>query len=74
MKMQRQEIEQIIYQQTHLLPIEDLTEVLRFVEFVRFKSEHKTPNQETIEAMEAAERGEYEAISFDELRQQWDEA
>lgn len=30
--MQRQEIEQIIYQQTHLLPMEDLTEVLRFVE------------------------------------------
>ncbi|MEI7795228.1 MAG: hypothetical protein WCI06_01175 [Methylococcaceae bacterium] len=74
MKMQRQEIEQIIYQQTHQLPIEDLTEVLRFVEFVRFKNEHKTPNQETIEAMEAVKRGEYEAISLDELRQQWDEA
>lgn len=74
MKMQRQEIEQFIYQQTHQLPIEDLTEVLQFVEFVRFKSEHKTPNRETIEAIEAARRGEYEPVSLDELRQQWDEA
>lgn len=64
--MQRQEIEQTIYQQTHQLPIEDLTEVLRFVEFVRFKSEYKMPNQETIEAMN---RGEYEAVSLDELWQ-----
>ena len=72
--MQRQEIEQSLYQQAHLLPTEDLEDVLRFVEFVRFKKEHKTPNQKTIEAMEAAERGEYEAISLNELRQQWDEA
>jgi hypothetical protein len=48
--------------------------VLRFVEFVRFKKEHKTPNQETIEAMKAVERGEYETVSFDDLRRQWDEA
>lgn len=72
--MQRQEIEQFIYQQTHLLPIEDLTEVLKFVEFVRFKNEYKMPNQETIKAIEAANRGEYESVSLDELRQQWDEA
>lgn len=72
--MQRQEIEQFIYQQTHQLPLEDLTEVLRFVEFVRFKNEHKMPNQETIKAIEAANRGEYETVSLDELRQQWDEA
>jgi|GEM_PF-2499058 len=72
--MQRQEIEQFIYQQTHLLPIEDLTEVLKFVEFVRFKNEYKMPNQETINAIEAANRGEYESVSLDELRQQWDEA
>ncbi len=72
--MQRQEIEQFIYQQTHQLPIEDLTEVLRFVEFVRFKSEHKKPNQKTINAIEAANRGEYEVVSLDTLRQQWDEA
>ncbi|MEI6745859.1 MAG: hypothetical protein WCL34_07850 [Methylococcaceae bacterium] len=72
--MQRQEIEQFIYQQTHQLPIEDLTEVLQFVEFVRFKNEHKTPNQETIQAIESARRGEYEPVSLDELRQQWDEA
>jgi hypothetical protein len=81
--MQRQEIEQSIYQQTHQLPIEDLTEVLRFVEFVQFKSKNriksKIPNQETIDAIdaidaiEAAERGEYETVGLDELRQQWDE-
>ncbi len=72
--MQRQEIEQSLYQQAHLLPTEDLEDVLRFVEFVRFKKEHKTPNQETIEAMKAVERGEYETVSLDDLRQQWDEA
>ena len=32
------------------------------------------PNQTTIKALEAAERGEYEAVSLDGLRQQWDEA
>jgi hypothetical protein len=32
------------------------------------------PNQTTIKALEAAERGEYEVVSLDGLRQQWDEA
>ncbi len=32
------------------------------------------PNQTTIKALEAAERGEYETVSLDDLRQQWDEA
>lgn len=72
--MQRQEIEQSLYQQTHLLPTEDLADVLRYVEFVRFKKEHKMPNQKTIEAMQAVERGEYEEVSLDDLRRQWDEA
>lgn len=76
--MQRQEIEQRLYQQTHQLPTEDLEDVLRFVEFVQFKNKRqidsKTPNRETIEAMESAERGEYETVSLNELRQQWDAA
>lgn len=76
--MQRQEIERSLYQQTHQLPTEDLEDVLRFVEFVQFKNKHqidsKTPNRVTIAAMEAAERGEYEAVSLDDLRQQWDAA
>ena len=72
--MQRQEIEQSLYQQAHLLPTKDLKDVLRFVEFVRFKKEHKMPNQETIDAMQAAEQGEYETVSLDDLRKQWDEA
>ncbi len=73
--MHRQEIEQSLYQQTHQLPTEDLEDVLRFVEFVRFKNEHKkTPSQKTIDAMQAAERGEYEIVSLDTLRQQWNEA
>lgn len=32
------------------------------------------PNQTTIKALTAAERGEYETVSLDGLRQQWDEA
>ena len=32
------------------------------------------PNQTTIKALEAAERGEYETVSLDGLRQLWDEA
>jgi hypothetical protein len=72
--MQRQEIEKNLYQQTHQLPTEDLEDVLRFVEFVRFKNEHKKPNQETIEAIKAAERSEYETVSLDDLRQQWNDA
>ncbi len=76
--MQRQEIERSLYQQTHQLPTKDLEDVLRFVEFVQFKNKRqidsKTPNRVTITAMEAAERGEYEAVSLDDLRQQWDAA
>lgn len=76
--MQRQEIERSLYQQTHQLPTEDLEDVLRFVEFVQFKNKRlidsKTPNRETIEAMESAKRGEYETVSLNELRQQWDAA
>ncbi|MFI3197093.1 MAG: hypothetical protein QX196_02085 [Methylococcaceae bacterium] len=32
------------------------------------------PNQTTVKALQAAERGEYEAVSLDELKQQWDDA
>jgi len=34
----------------------------------------KTPNETTIKAMQAAERGEYEAVSLDDLKKQWSDA
>ncbi|MGZ8190274.1 MAG: hypothetical protein ACXWTS_03490 [Methylococcaceae bacterium] len=39
--MQKQDIAQTIYQKTQQLPVEDLEEVLRFVEFVQFKNRKK---------------------------------
>ena len=42
--MQKQEIEQTIYRKTQQLPVEDLEEVLRFVEFVQFKNRKKPRN------------------------------
>lgn len=33
-----------------------------------------SPNQTTIKALQAAEYGEYEEVSLDELKQQWDDA
>jgi hypothetical protein len=43
--MQKQEIEQTIYRKTQQLAVEDLEEVLRFVEFVQFKNRKKAYNQ-----------------------------
>jgi hypothetical protein len=40
--MQKQDLAQTIYQKTQQLPVEDLEEVLRFVEFVQFKNSKKT--------------------------------
>lgn len=34
----------------------------------------KTPNETTIKAMQAAEHGEYEAVSLDDLKKQWSDA
>jgi hypothetical protein len=42
-------------------------EVLQFVEFLKYK-QLNSPNETTIKAMQAAERGEYEAVSLDDLR------
>jgi hypothetical protein len=39
--MQKQDIAQAIYQKAQQLPVEDLEEVLRFVEFVQFKNRTK---------------------------------
>jgi hypothetical protein len=44
--MQKQEIEQTIYRKTQQLAVEDLEEVLRFVEFVQFKNKKKPHNQD----------------------------
>jgi hypothetical protein len=33
-----------------------------------------SPNQTTIKALQAAKHGEYEEVSLDELKQQWDDA
>jgi len=33
-----------------------------------------SPNQTTIKALQAAEHGEYEEVSLDELKQQWNDA
>ncbi|MDD2725507.1 MAG: hypothetical protein PHH59_15985 [Methylovulum sp.] len=40
--MQKQDIAQAIYQKTQQLPVEDLEEVLQFVEFVQFRHRKKT--------------------------------
>jgi len=51
-------------------------EVLQFVEFLKFKqlNAEKTPNETTIYAMQAAERGEYEEVSLDDLKKQWNDS
>jgi len=48
--------------------------ILHFVEFLKNKQPLKIPNSTTQTAMEAGERGEYEAVTLDELKKQWDEA
>lgn len=63
---------ELIYQKAQVLPEFQAEEVLRFIDFLEFKQQH--PNKLTIEAMQAAERGEYETVSLEALKQQWDEA
>jgi hypothetical protein len=47
---------------------------LNFVEFLKNKKPLKIPNETTQAAIAAGERGEYEAVTLDELKKQWDEA
>lgn len=64
--------EQLIINEIHQLPENLKEEVLKFIDFLKFKQH--SPNQTTIEAMQAANRGEYETVSLDDLKKQWDEA
>ncbi|MGZ4976913.1 MAG: DUF2281 domain-containing protein [Methylobacter sp.] len=65
-----------VYQDVKDFPEPLAQEVLQFVEFLKFKqlNSEKTPNETTIKAMQAAERGEYEAVSLDDLKKQWSDA
>ena len=65
-----------VYQDVKAFPEPLAQEVLQFVEFLKFKhhNSEKTPNETTIKAMQAAERGEYEAVSLDDLKKQWSDA
>jgi hypothetical protein len=63
---------ELIYQKVQVLPEFQAEEVLRFIDFLEFKQKH--PNKTTIEAMQAAEHSEYETVSLEALKQQWDEA
>ncbi len=63
---------ELVYENVKNLPEMQALEVLKFIDFLKFKSAY--PNQTTIEAMQAAERGEYEAVSLEDLKSQWDEA
>ncbi|MDD4905747.1 MAG: DUF2281 domain-containing protein [Methylobacter tundripaludum] len=62
-----------VYQDVKAFPEPLAQEVLQFVEFLKFKqlNSEKTPNEATIDAMQAAERGEYEEVSLDDLKKQW---
>lgn len=65
-----------VYQDLQAFPEPLAQEVLQFVEFLKFKqlNSEKTPNDTTVAAMHAAERGEYEATSLNDLKKQWDDA
>ncbi len=62
----------LIYEHVKTLPEIQAQEVLKFIDFLNFKSRY--PNQTTIESMQAAERGEYEGVSLADLKNQWDDA
>ena len=49
-------------------------EVLHFVEFLKNKKLLTIPNETRQTAIEAGERGEYETVTLEELKKQWDEA
>ncbi|MCX7099133.1 MAG: DUF2281 domain-containing protein [Methylococcales bacterium] len=63
-----------IYQDVQDFPEPLALEVLHFVEFLKAKKPLKIPNVTTQAAIEAGERGEYEAVTLDELKKQWNEA
>lgn len=62
-----------IYHDVQHFPEPLALEVLHFVEFLKTKKRLKIPNETTQEAIEAAERGEYEPVTLDELKKQWNE-
>ena len=62
-----------VYQDVKAFPESLALEVLQFVEFLKYK-QLNSPNETTIKAMQAAERGEYEAVSLDDLKKQWNDA
>jgi hypothetical protein len=64
--------EQLLINEIHQLPENLKEEVLKFIDFLKFKQQ--SPNQTTIDAMQAGNRGEYETVSLDDLKKQWDEA
>ncbi len=63
-----------IYHDVQDFPEPLALEVLHFVEFLKAKKSLNSPNETTQAAIEAGERGEYEAVTLDELKKQWDEA
>jgi hypothetical protein len=63
-----------IYHDVQDFPEPLALEVLHFVEFLKNKKPSNIPNETTQAAIEAGERGEYEAVTLDELKKQWDEA
>ena len=63
-----------IYHDVQDFPEPLALEVLHFVEFLKHKKPLKIPNETTQAAIEAGERSEYEAVTLDELKRQWDKA
>jgi hypothetical protein len=63
-----------IYHDVQDFPEPLALEVLHFVEFLKAKKTLNSPNETTLAAIEAGERGEYEAVTLDELKKHWDEA
>jgi hypothetical protein len=60
--------EQLLINEIHQLPENLKEEVLKFIDFLKFKQQ--SPNQTTIEAMQSANRGEYETVSLNDLKKQ----
>jgi hypothetical protein len=63
-----------IYQDIVDFPEPLALEVLHFVEFLKTKKMINMPNKTTVAAITAGERGEYEAVTLDDLQKQWEEA
>ncbi len=63
-----------IYHDVQDFPEHLALEVLHFVEFLKNKNPLKIPNETTQTAIEAGERGEYETVTLEELKKQWDKA